>query len=131
MGWSTLASSSSDLFIINEIELNSEFSELNQLEKELVNNAITPTIAQKKYPQLLMPENSMGIMEDDQGNWRGLRGLDLHGCMWGLCCFPVGLFTIALNSDEDRITKDSYCIGAGISAGVSIALMIIITLAVN
>ena len=32
---------------------------------------------------------------------------------------PVGLFTVALNPDEDRITKDSYWLGAGISAGIS------------
>lgn len=124
MGWNLIASSSSDLFIIEESTLVNEFAELNQLEQELMYGTITPEIAQERYPQLLMPESSMNTMAGDKGRWRGLRGFDLYGCMWGVCCFPIGLFTVGLNPDEDRITKDSYWLGAGVSAGITTIIIL-------
>ncbi len=103
---------SSSLFEFDEKALEQDFKVLNQLEQDLKSK-------EKTEEQLIQQTNSFLNMENyslsSEGEWRGLRGMDFDSMAWGLCCAPIGFFTVALNPDEDKLSKRSYWLGAGIT----------------
>ena len=109
-----LNSSLVNLALANEFEydknaLSTEFSELDKISAYVEENNIT-------YTQLSTNPEFKGValtnvisvkpnLTFDEVDWGSFA--------WGFCCWPVGIFTVLINDNKDKNSKDSFWAGVG------------------
>lgn len=114
-----LASSSyatnADLFELNEEKINAEFTELNELEAYVsMNENVTIHNIYEQNAGLVAGMNLAYGPEGMMGHSRfSLDEMEWGSFAWGFCCWPIGVFTVLLNSNKGSNHKISYFIGLG------------------
>ncbi len=112
------ATNTASLFQYDKASVESEFSELNQLE-QYVHNHESGSIRNMEHLSKVM-----GVMQDDEeaassDNGFAMDDMDWGAFAWGFCCCPIGFFTVAINSNKTNDQKLSYWIGVGVSTVLS------------
>lgn len=94
-------------FSFDETEFHQEMSALTEVEQLAKTQGLTYHSLQShdKYANLLteMGMNQASFSFDD---------MDWGSFAWGFCCWPVGFFVVAINSNKDSDQKLSFWIGA-------------------
>lgn len=115
--------SKAQLFSYDKKEVRSEFAQLNQLEQYVnVHEGATLSEIQTFYdaPKFAGPNRKSSVMSP----MFDFDDMDWGSFAWGLCCCPVGVFTVALNDSKSSDEKTSYWIGV-ISSAVICAIIFI------
>lgn len=107
--WSMATTTASD-FILDEQTFQSEMAALDQLEQEL--SAPTFTTASSNS-SVLFAQHGL------QQSAFGFDDMEWGPFAWGFCCWPVGFFVVAINSNKSKNEKLSFWIGMGVSAVLS------------
>lgn len=111
----SMASATSDLFTLNETELNADFNELNQVEAVVVEtNADYNTLIASNYPTSNLSANSAMATNFS------ISDMDWGSFAWGFCCWPIGIFTVLLNKNKESDSKISFFVGLGTSVVLSL-----------
>lgn len=101
-----------DLFNLNEDQLQNEFSELIHLEKAVdANPALTleTAISNNLVGDSFMAANALNNMQSDfVFQWEGF--------LWGFLCCPIGFFVVAVNKNKSKDNKISFWIGFAASS---------------
>lgn len=107
--------SNASLFQLNESDLNSEFSELNQLELIVENDAsmnFEMALTKNLISENMVFNNSLNTMQDD-------FVMQWEGFLWGFLCCPIGFFVVAVNKNKTKNDKLSFWIGVAAGTVVS------------
>lgn len=111
----SMASATSDLFALNETELNADFNELNQVEAVVVEtNADYNTLIAANFPTSNLSASSAMATNFS------ISDMDWKSFAWGFCCWPIGIFTVLLSDKKDSDSKISFFIGLGTSVVLSL-----------
>jgi hypothetical protein len=102
--WSMATTTASD-FVLDEQSFQTEMSALDQMEQELSVPArtISPN-SREMFTQHGLRQSAFGLGEMEWGSFA-----------WGFCCWPVGFFVVAINSNKSQNEKISFWIGMGVS----------------
>lgn len=115
--------SNAELFSYDKEKVNSEFKELNELEKYVVENNF-PAITDIKVNGINECNLNLNVQNSLEGSM--FDEMDWTAFAWGFCCCPVGFFVVAVNPDKDNISKKSYWIGVivnVVSSAISQAIL--------
>jgi len=105
-------------------EINSELTELNQVEEIILENENQSIIVLNQeisenlsYGTKFIEFNKTAFPMQQHFSF---EEMDWGAFAWGFCCCPIGFFTVAINKEKDSAQKASFWIGAGVSTVVSI-----------
>jgi|GEM_PF-1842346 len=103
--WSMATNTASD-FTLDEQTFQSEMAALDQLEQELSAPTFTATSSNNTvlFAQHGLQQSAFGLGDMEWGPFA-----------WGFCCWPVGFFVVAINSNKSKNEKLSFWIGAAVS----------------
>jgi hypothetical protein len=110
----------SSYFEIDEYAIESEFKELNDLDKSLSNE-----LKGMSYSDLVEKKVSnavIGLSSHPMSPNFSINEMDWGAFAWGFCCWPIGFFVVVTNKNKEPNSKLSYWIGLGTSlvfSGVS------------
>ena len=113
-------------------EINSELTELNQVEDIILENNnksivyLNQEISENlSYGTKFIECNKTAFPMQQHFSF---EEMDWGAFAWGFCCCPIGFFTVGINKEKDSSQKASFWIGAGVSTLISI-ISNVITLA--
>jgi hypothetical protein len=106
--WSMANTTAAD-FLLDEQSLQTEMSALNQLEQDFS----APTFTTSSNSSELFAQHGL------QQSAFGLDDMEWGPFAWGFCCWPVGFFVVAINSNKSKNEKLSFWIGTGVSVVLS------------
>ena len=114
-------SKNADLFSFDEEKVKENFSELTTLENVLsAEKGLTLNDMENLYPELVSNINyNYQAASKPLTSLFSIDDMDWGAFAWGLCCWPVGVFTVILNDDKGSNSKISYLIGLGTSFIIS------------
>ena len=103
--WSMATTTASD-FMLDEQTFQSEMAALDQLEQELSAPTFTATSTNNTvlFAQHGLQQSAFGLDDMEWGPFA-----------WGFCCWPVGFFVVAINSNKSKNEKLSFWIGTAVS----------------
>ena len=110
MSLGTMASTSASDFLLDEQSFQEEMSTLNQIEEELLNPNLNSSASGNTalFARHGLQQSAFGMDEMEWGPFA-----------WGFCCWPVGFFVVAINSNKSKNEKLSFWIGTGVSIVLS------------
>ncbi len=104
----------SDLFTYNQEAIEAEFAQLNALETYVNTYDVTWSELKASNTMILTELHFDNVeMSKPVGMMFGIDDINWTSYAWGLCCWPVGIFTVLLDDDEGNDSKISYFIGVG------------------
>ena len=114
--------SNADLFELNENIVLNELASLSTLEAYVnYNEGVTFTQLSQTNSNLLITLNLTNLTAaGPTGMAFGFEDMQWGSFAWGFCCWPIGIFTVLLNSNKDTNHKISYFIGIGCAVILSI-----------
>jgi hypothetical protein len=114
LGLNAFATVSADDFSYDAVAFETEMTSLNQLEQEvnLHGFSLTEVQASDKW------SNELAGLGLQQAGW-SIEDMDWGSFAWGFCCFPIGFFVVAINSNKSNDQKLSFWIGAIVSTVTS------------
>ncbi len=97
-----------------------DFDKLKQLEHYVSTHDLSGVQGLKKRKPELLKGVNLASSNTSSAVAKGWSFSDMEWgpFAWGFCCWPVGLFTVAINDDKSKNEKISYWIGAGTSTVV-------------
>ena len=105
-------------------EINSELTELNQVEEIILENKnksivyLNQEISENlSYGTKFIEYNKIHSPMQQQFS---MDEMDWGSFAWGFCCCPIGFFTVAISKEKDSAQKASYWIGVGVSTVFSL-----------
>ncbi len=103
--WSMATTTASD-FMLDEQTYQSEMAALDQLEQELSTPTFSTTSSSSAmvFAQHGLQQSAFGLDDMEWGPFA-----------WGFCCWPVGFFVVAINSNKSKNEKLSFWIGTAVS----------------
>lgn len=118
----TAMAATADLFTYDEAGVEAQFSAMNDLDTYLDLNTGTT------YADL----QASGTASQFDLNWNqfnanaafSISDMDWGSFAWGLCCWPVGLFVVLINSNKDSDQKMSYLIGVACVVVINLIYLI-------
>lgn len=114
LGMNALASVSADDFSFDAVAFGTEMTTLNQLEQDVNMNgfSLAEVESSDKWGTQLA---GLGL---NQAAW-SIDDMEWGSFAWGFCCWPIGFFVVAINSDKSKDEKLSFWIGTGVSIVLS------------
>ncbi len=113
--------SNSTLFSYDKQQLQDQFEVVDQLEAFVAeSNGMTyeeVTVANVTLAQMLQTDNVSA--NAPMNPMFSVDDMDWGSFAWGFCCWPVGFFVVAINSNKTSDQKLSYWIGLGVSVILS------------
>lgn len=109
-----------DLFTYDRSEVEANLQELITLENYILVTEITLqelTITNSELADLIYDHSGYCSLSNPEFDF---EDMDWGSFAWGLCCWPVGVFTVLLNDDKGNDSRISYFIGLGTSVIISI-----------
>jgi hypothetical protein len=101
--------SKSDLFAYDKAGLQTELSDVQQLETYVLSNPGTTISQIQENPEFSPVAKSLSA--NPLSPQFSLDNMDWGAFAWGFCCWPVGFFVVILNKSKDNDSKISYLIG--------------------
>lgn len=112
---SSITAATADLFAYNEQVISAQMADLNELESYVKENeGITLHELNVSKAPIINKINMLSPLDYSKTLF-SIENMDWTSFAWGLCCWPVGVFTVLLNDSKDTDAKISYFIGAGIA----------------
>jgi len=114
----TANASTADIFQLDETKVSTELADLTEMETYVeANLGITQSDLEKEGQ--FLAANLNANTTDAFANAYTLDDMDWGSFAWGFCCWPVGLFVVAFNTEKTQDQKTSFWIGTvvGIVAG--------------
>jgi hypothetical protein len=107
----------SDLFSYDRSALESDFTEIQQLEDYVIANGNLSLAEVQNNSVDVLTGINFEILETASpvGAMFSIEDLDWGSFAWGFCCWPVGFFVVAINDNKSSDQKLSYWIGLGVS----------------
>lgn len=114
LGVSAYANVSANDFSYDATAFETEMVGLNQLEQDVNMHGFTLSAveASDKWSTQLA---GLGLQ---QASW-SINDMDWGSFAWGFCCWPIGFFVVAINSNKSNDQKLSFWIGTGVSVVLS------------
>ncbi len=103
-------------FAYDKNELNRDFSTLNELSAYVDQSGETYS----EMPKSKIFQENFELTNDVlvKPNLK-MDAVDWGAFAWGFCCWPIGVFVIAINDDKDKDSKNSFVAGIASSVIVS------------
>lgn len=105
-----------DAFAMDETSIQADFADLNQLESYVLAQGATVAVA--AIPANIIPQNFDAHSGLNSPNFT-IDSMDWGSFAWGFCCWPIGFFVVAINSNKSSDEKLSFWIGTGVSVVLS------------
>lgn len=102
----------SDLFTYDKAALSQEFSEVNTLEAILLSSDYSSMDVKSLTPELALVYTRLQTQAPLSLAGINAVNFDFPSFLMGLCCCPVGVFTIAFDDDSTKEDRNSFGIGA-------------------
>ena len=103
----------SNLFEINEAQIDAEFQELDRVETFLSNNEQITFSEMERTGAINQFDLNWTAYDKSASPMFGFSDISWRSFAWGFCCFPVGIFTVILNDSKSNDDRISYFIGIG------------------
>lgn len=109
LGVSAYANVSANDFNYDATAFETEMVGLNQLEQDVNMHGFTLSTVETsdKWSTQIA---GLGLQ---QASW-SIDDMDWGSFAWGFCCFPIGFFVVAINSNKSNDQKLSFWIGTGV-----------------
>ena len=105
-------------------EINSELTELNQVEEIILENKnksivyLDQEISKNlSYGTKFIEFNKSAFPMQQHFSF---EEMDWGSFAWGFCCCPIGFFTVAINKEKDSSQKASFWIGTGVGIVINL-----------
>ena len=105
-------------------EINSELTELNQIEEIILENEnqsivlLNQQISENlSYGTKFIEYNKSAFPMQQHFSF---EEMDWGSFAWGFCCCPIGFFTVGINKEKNSSQKGSFWIGVGVSTVFSL-----------
>lgn len=102
----------SDLFSYDKTALMQEFYDVNLLESILLSNEYSSMETMALPPEMTSLYNRLQTQTPLSLAGINAVNFDFPSFLLGLCCCPVGVFTIAFDDDNSKEERNSFGIGA-------------------
>jgi hypothetical protein len=99
---------------ISQFEIDNNYIEIQLKEASkleafvLQNNSIS--LSQLQEDKAIIEQFSLNNFTKKLDDFT-LNNFNIEACLWGFCCWPVGMFTVILKDNCTRSNKLSYIIG--------------------
>lgn len=102
----SMATPTASDFVLDEQSFQSEMSALDPIEQALSTPTFTGTSTSSSslFAQYGLQQSAFGLDDMEWGPFA-----------WGFCCWPVGFFVVAINSNKSKNEKLSFWIGTCVS----------------
>ena len=105
--------STADFFTYDETALSTQMTDLSQLEAYVKDHSGITLHELTALNLDVVEKIKLSGPLDYSNTLFGFEDINWTSFVWGFCCWPIGIFTVILDKDEDQNSKISYFIGIG------------------
>lgn len=108
--------SNAELFEVDRQALQTEFSDLTEIEAYVLANQGVSLDEMQTNPLIVSMDLNILRTASPMGAMFSIDDMDWGSFAWGLLCCPIGFFVVGINGDSTQDEKTSYWIGVIVSA---------------